>query len=68
MINNNSEDTSHLLTFCISSAYQKWNERKHVFTDRKIYLTTRIKILEACARSRLFYSAQSWEVSASELP
>ena len=42
MINNNSEDPSHFLTFRISSAYQKWNELKHVFTYRKIYMSTRI--------------------------
>ena len=67
MINNNNEDPSHFLTFRISSAFQKWNELKHVLTDRKIYMSTRIKLLEACIRSRLLYSAQSWDLSASEL-
>ena len=67
MINNNNEDPSHFLTFRISSAFQKWNELKHVLTDRKIYMSTRIKLLEACIRSRQLYSAQSWDLSASEL-
>ena len=30
-------------------------------------MSTRIKLLEACVRSRLLYSAQSWDLSASEL-
>ena len=67
MENNTDEDSSHFLTFRISSAFQKWNELKHVFTDKRIFMTTRIKLLEACVRSRLCYSCQSWELSASEL-
>ena len=67
MITNNDEDPSHFLTFRISSAFQKRNELKHVLTDRKINMFTRVKILEACVRSRLLYSAQSWELCASEL-
>ena len=63
MITNNDDD----LTFRISSAFQKWNELKHVLTDRRINMSTRVKILEACVRSTLLYSAQSWELSASEL-
>ena len=30
-------------------------------------MSTRIKLLEACIRSRLLYSAQSWDLSACEL-
>ena len=67
MITNNDDDPSHYLTFRISSAFQKWNELKHVLTDRRINMSTRVKILEACVSSRLLYSAQSWELSASEL-
>ena len=67
MITNNDEDPSHYLTFRISSAFQKWNELKHVLTDKRINMSSRIKILEACVRSRLLYSAQSWELTASEL-
>ena len=67
MITNNDDDPSHYLTFRISSAFQKWNELKHVLTDGRINMSTRVKILEACVRSRLLYSAQSWELSASEL-
>ena len=67
MIVNNDEDPSHFLTYRISSDFQKWTELKHLLTDRRIFMSTLIKILEACVRSRLLYSAQSWELSASEI-
>ena len=67
MITNNEDDPSHYLSFRISSAYQKWNELKHVFTDKRIYMSTRVKLLEACVRSRLLYSCQSWDLHASEI-
>ena len=47
--------------------FKKWSELKHLLTDRRIVMSTRIKILEACVRSRLLYRAQSWELSASEI-
>ena len=67
VITNNDDDPSHYLSFRISSAFQKWNELKHVLTDRRIFMSTRIKLLEACVRSRLLYSCQSWDLAASEL-
>ena len=67
MITNNDDDPSHYLSLRISSAYQKWNELKHVFTDKRIFMSTRIKLLEACVRSRLLYSCQSWDLLASEV-
>ena len=67
VITNNNDDPSHYLSFRISSAFQKWNELKHVLIDKRIIMSTRIKLLESCVRSRLLYSAQSWELSASEL-
>ena len=67
VITNNDDDPSHYLSFRISSAFQKWNELKHVLTDRGIFMSTRIKLLEACVRSRLLYSSQSWDLAASEL-
>ena len=67
MITNNDDDPSHYLSFRISSAFQKWNELKHVFFDPRIFMSTRIKLLEACVRSRLLYSCQSWDLSVSEL-
>ena len=63
MVTNNDDDSSHYLSFRISSAFQKWNELKHILTDKKIIMSTRIKLLEACIRSRLLYSAQSWKLS-----
>ena len=59
MIVNTDVDPSHYLNFRISSAFQKWNEVKHILTDRRILMSTRSKILEACMRSRLLYSVQA---------
>ena len=67
LITNTDEDRASYLTSRISSAFQKWNELKQVLTDHKINMRSRIKILEARIRSRLLYSAQSWDLSASEL-
>ena len=67
VITNNDDDPSHYLSCRISSAFQKWNELKHVLTDKRIFMSIRVKFLEACIRSRLLYSCQSWELSASEI-
>ena len=67
MIVNTDVDPSHYLNFRISSAFQKWNELKHILADRRILMSTRSKILEACIRSRLLYSVQAWELSGQEL-
>ena len=67
MVTNNDDDPSHYLSFLVSSAFQKRNELKHILTDNKIIMSTRIKLLEACVRSRLLYSSLSWELWANEL-
>ena len=67
MIVNTDVDPSHYLNFRISSAFQKWNELKQILTDRRILMSTRLNILEACIRSRLLYSVQAWELSGQEL-
>ena len=67
VITNNDDDPSHYLSLHISSAFQKWKELKHVLTDKRIFMSTRVKLLEACVRSRLLYSSQSWDLSASEM-
>lgn len=67
MITNTDEDPSCYLNFRITSAFHKWSELKHVLTDRKILISTRTRILEACVRSRLLYSVQAWEITSSEL-
>ena len=67
MIVNTNVDPSHYLNFRISSAFQKWNELKHILTDRRILMSTRSNILEACIRSRLLYSVLAWELSGQEL-
>ena len=65
MATNDDEDPSHYLSFRITSAFQKWNELKHVLLDKRIFMHIRVHLLEACVRSRLLYSAQSWELSTS---
>ena len=67
MLTNTDQTPSDYLAFRISSAFQKWTELKHVLTDRRILMSTRSKLLEACIRSRLLYSVQAWELTAKEL-
>ena len=38
-ITNDEEKTSHFLHARIGAAFQKWNELKHVLTDRRIRLS-----------------------------
>ena len=59
--------SSAFLIHQISSAYAKWNEMKSVFLDKRIFLSTRVKFLEACVRSRLLYSVQAWQLGAEEM-
>ena len=66
-LGHNEKDPSHFLNFRISSAFQKWTELKHVLTDKRILMSTRVKHLEACVHSRLLYTAQSRELTAAEL-
>ena len=56
---SNATNTDHLVQ-SISSAFKKWNELKHILTDQRIYIKTRIRIREACIRSRLLYSIQAF--------
>ncbi len=60
-----STNQSHL-TNSIASAFQKWNELKFVLTDNRIKMSTRVRFLEACVRSRLVYSIQAWIPSVRE--
>ena len=64
-----SEETNHsaLITQRITSAYSKFNELKHVITDRRIRLKTRVKFLTACVRSRLTFSVQACLLKATEI-
>ena len=59
-------DSSALITQRISSAYSKFNELKHVLTDKRIHLNTRVKFLTACVRSRLTFSVQACLLTAAE--
>ena len=64
-----SEENNHsaLITQRIASAYSKFNELKHVLTDRRIRLKTRVKFLTACVRSRLTFSVQACLLKATEI-
>ena len=64
---NKLDNSSAFINHQISSAYAKWNEMKSVFLDKRIFLSTRIKFLEACVRSRLLYSVQAWQLSAKDM-
>ena len=61
-----SSNHENYLTSRISSAFQKWNELKHVLTDQRIKMSTRITFLEVCVRSRLLYSVQTWDMKQHE--
>ena len=64
---SNLNDSMQNLGSRMGSAYEKWNELKHVLTDHRIHLSTRIKFLNACVRSRLLYSVQAWDMTAKEI-
>ena len=66
-ITNNEEKTSCFLHARIGAAFQKWNERKHVLTDRRIRLSTRVRFLTKCVRSRLLYNIPTWSLTEKEL-
>ena len=50
---NDPSKSSAFLVHQISIAYAKWNEMKYVFLDKRIFLSTHVKFLEACVHSRL---------------
>ena len=60
-------DHASLITQRIASAFSKFNELKHVLTDRRIRLKTRVKFLTACVRSRLTFSVQACLLKAAEI-
>ena len=37
------------------------------FLDKRIFLSTLVKFLEACVRSRLLYSVQAWQQGAKNM-
>ena len=65
--NEVSKYASAFLNHQISSAFSKWNEMKYVLLDKRIFLSTRVKLLEACVRSRLLYSVKAWQLNAKEM-
>ena len=67
VLSNEKSNTSAFLTHQISRAYAKWNEMKNVLLDKRIHLSTRVRFLEACVRSRLLCSVQAWSLNAKEM-
>ena len=65
-ISNEAVDSSALIIQRIASAFSKFNELKHVLTDKRIHLKTRVKFLTACVRSRLTFSVQACLLTAAE--
>ena len=66
MLSNEASNTS-FISHQIASAYSKWNELKYILLDKRIFLSTRVKFLEACVRSRLLFSVQAWQLNANEM-
>ena len=66
-LSNDETNQSAFLSHRISSAYAKWNELKSVLTDKRIFMKTRVKFLNACVRSRLTYSVQSGFLNSTEI-
>ena len=65
-LSNIQSEQSAFITQRVASAYAKWNDLKQVLTDKRVYLTTRMKFLSACVRTRLTYSVQAGMLNASE--
>ena len=66
-ISSDDNDHSSLITQRIASAFSKFNDLKHVLTDKRIKLKTRVKFLTACIRSRLTFSVQACLLKAAEV-
>ena len=59
MIYNCDSDSSKYLNYRLSSAFQKWNDLKHVLTDRRMNMSTQVKLFGACVGSRLIFVVQA---------
>ena len=57
---NDPSKSSAFLVHQISSAYAKWNEMKSVFLDKRIFLSTRVKFLEATVVCYIPYRPGNW--------
>ena len=65
-LSNDQSEHSAFISQRVASAYAKWNDLKQVLTDKRVFLTTRMKFLSACVRSRLTYSVQAGMLNAIE--
>ena len=59
--------TSVFKSHQIASADFKWNELKCILLDKRKFLSTCVKFLEACVRSCLLFSVQAWQLNANEM-
>ena len=62
-----NKDVGSYTELCISKAFRKFNEMRNVFKDHKIKMGTRMKMLEACVRSRLTYGTQTLYVGEAHM-
>ena len=51
----------------ISSALSKFTALKHLLTDQQITTSTRLKFLNSFVRSRLTYSAATWDLTETQI-
>ena len=60
-------DQKKFLQHRISSASAKFSSLKKLLTDRRIEMSTRLKFLNSFVRSRLTYSAATWDLKEQEV-
>ena len=58
-----NKEQSSFTDLRVSKAIRKFNEMRQVLTDNKVNMTTRMKLMEACVRSRLLYGTQAWYIN-----
>ena len=51
----------------VSKAIGKFHEMRKVLTDHNVNMATRMKLMEACVRSRLTYGTQAWYLNEVHL-
>ena len=64
---NESSKSSALLKSSNFECNAKWNEMKSVFLDKRIFLSTCVKFLEAYVCSCLLYSVQAWQLGVKDM-
>ena len=60
-------DKTQFINSQIPSAHEKWSDLKSTLTDGEIKIRVRLKMLEACVRSRLLHAVQACRLSAQNM-